>query len=82
MDAGAKIYSNRVDAVHQQAMKLAESCLFAEKKDKKKKDKDSEDESNEEQSEETSEKARRKKVLGVKCYWIVSFELFKMKLIL
>lgn len=30
LDAGAKIYSRRVDAVHHQAMKLVESCIFAE----------------------------------------------------
>lgn len=32
LDAGAKIYSHRVDAVHHQVMKLVETCIFAEKR--------------------------------------------------
>lgn len=32
LDAGAKIYSLRVDAVHQQVVKLVDSCIYAEKK--------------------------------------------------
>lgn len=32
LDAGAKIYSSRVDAVHHQAMKLVETCMFGEKR--------------------------------------------------
>lgn len=51
MDAGAKIYSNRVDALHIQTLKLAESCLYA---DKKEKDKNESEENNTGDEEDTS----------------------------
>lgn len=52
LDAGAKIYSLRVDTVHQQVMKLVESCIFTEKQAKSKKageDTDSDDEADHDQ---------------------------------
>lgn len=58
LDAGAKIYSSRVDAVHQQVMKLVETCMYAEKKDN---DKDG-DEDNADNGEGTGNVEKKKKV--------------------
>lgn len=48
MDAGTKIYCNRVDAVHQEVVKLAESCILAEERGTKEKQNDDDSSAEEE----------------------------------
>ncbi|XP_046682723.1 condensin complex subunit 2-like isoform X2 [Homalodisca vitripennis] len=62
LDAGAKIYAYRVDAVHKDVMKLVETCMFAERDPNSKKSKiDDEDDSTEEGIPGTSSNAEKQK---------------------
>lgn len=67
LDAGAKIYSSRVDAVHQQVVKLVETCMFADKRNKEKGDQedDSEENGDDEGKAGGKDNEKKKKVIVV-----------------
>lgn len=67
LDAGAKIYSSRVDAVHQQVVKLVETCTYADKRKKEKGDQedDAEENSDDEGKAAGKDNEKKKKVIVV-----------------